>query len=510
MDSNQGHLNADALIVGAGPAGLACAIRLARRTERPLRIAVLEKSAHPGGHLLSGAVVRPEPLAALLDPRDFDALPLGPIVVRDSFHALFPSRSFRLPFVPPAMRMHGLPLVSAASLGKALAGIAESLGVEIFWGQTAESLVWKDGRVAGVRCGADSILSPAVVLADGPAGLLSREAYARFPNSRAANLQTHGIGFKEIVEIPPNPAAVGSVLHTFGHPLRLGHYGGGFIYHFDATHVAIGLVLALDYSDPSLHLHDLFRRWKRHPLVHSRIAGGRAVEYGSRLVPEGGWHSIPKLALPGASVVGDSAGLVDPLELKGIHLAVESGMAAADAILRGGSFGPDDVPSLASLRRSANYRAAFRAGLPFGMAAAGLSWLAGRSFPPGRIPQRDERLSFRPSHPIHPPSSGTVDGSPIDLGVDSDLFLARLRIRAGSCHVSIKNESACMDCFAAYDAPCTRFCPASVYEPAADSPAIQVRAENCLQCRCCTLKCPLDNIAWETPLHGAGPDYRDL
>ena len=511
MDANHGQFKTDALVVGAGPAGLACAIRLARRTERPIRIAVLEKSAHPGGHLLSGAVVRPEPLAALLDPRDFADLPLGPPVVRDSFHALSRSRSLRLPFVPPAMRMQGLPLVSAAALGRSLAKVAESLGVEIFWGQTADSIVWNGDRVAGVRCGADSILAPSVVLAEGPAGLLSREAFSRFPGSRAANLQTHGIGFKEIVEIPPNPSAVGSVLHTFGHPLGIGHYGGGFIYHFDAAHVAVGLVLALDYSDPSLHLHDLFRRWKRHPLVQSRIAGGRAVEYGSRLVPEGGWHSIPKLALPGAFVVGDSAGLVDSLELKGIHLAIESGMAAADAILEGRPLDLSGVPSLASLRRSANYRAAFRAGLPFGMAAAGLSWISGLSLPPGRVPQRDERLSFRPGHfSRNPPRSGTADASPLDLGVDSDLFLARLRVRAGACHIAIKNESACANCFAAYAAPCTRFCPAAVYEAAADSPTIRLRAENCLQCRCCTLKCPLDNIAWETPLHGVGPDYRDL
>jgi electron-transferring-flavoprotein dehydrogenase len=501
-------LKVDAVIVGAGPAGLACAIRLARSSAGALRILVLEKSAQPGGHLLSGAVLRPEALQSLLTLGEFAALPLGPVIVRDSFHALTPARSFRLPFVPPKMRMRGLPLVSAAELGRALAQIAATLGVEILTSQTADALIWEGDRVAGVATAGEAILAPVTVLAEGPAGLLSRELFARHPELRGPNLQTHGLGLKELVEIPVNAAAAGSVAHTFGFPLGLDVYGGGFIYHLDETHVALGLALALDYTDPSLHPHELFRQWKRHPFVQAHIAGGRAIEYGARLVPEGGWHSRARLDAPGAFVIGDSAGLVDTMELKGLHLAVESGMAVADAIRRGGPVRAEELPALEGLRRTANYRAAFRAGLPLGMAAAGLAWLTGGRLPWGRIAQRDERTCLRPAG-SPPPPRNAADGGPLDLGLDSDLFLAHLRHRAGSEHIEIKDAAKCRECFKTYAAPCLRFCPAAVYEAAEDGASIRIRAENCVQCRCCTLKCPFDNILWETPQHGVGPDYRN-
>ena len=507
MHSGQGHLKVDTIIVGAGPAGLACAIRLARASSSARSILVLEKSAQAGGHLLSGAVLRANALEKLLTPAEFTALPFGPVIVGDSFHALTPQRAFRLPFVPPKMRMKGLPLVSATALGRALARIAAGLDVEILYSQTVDALVWDGDRVAGVQAGEDIILAPATVLAEGPAGLLSRELSARHPEMRGTNLQTHGIGLKEVIEVPPAPAAVGTVAHTFGFPLGLDVYGGGFIYHVDATHVALGLALAIDYTNPAVYPHELFRRWKRHPFVQAHIAGGRAVEYGARLVPEGGWHSLGRLAAPGAFVIGDSAGLVDTMELKGLHLAVESGMAAADAILRGDDLRRADIPALAGLRRTANYRAAFRAGLPVGMAAAGLAWLSGGHIPWGRIPQRNERTCLHPGAPSSPPA-GAPDNGPLDLGVDSDLFLARLRVRADSKHIEIKDAATCRDCFRRYAAPCTRFCPAAVYE-AASGEAIRIRTENCVQCRCCTLKCPFDNILWKTPRHGVGPDYRD-
>jgi electron-transferring-flavoprotein dehydrogenase len=509
MNSTPAQLKTDVLIVGAGPAGLACAIRLARESAGTRHILVLEKSAHAGGHLLSGAVLRPEPLKSLLAPGEFAALPLGPVVARDSFHALTPRHAFRLPFVPPKMRMKGLPMVSAAALGRALAQIAASLGVEILTGQTADALVWEGDRVAGVQCENEHILAPFTVLAEGPAGLLSRELFNRHPELRGENLQTYGIGLKEIVEIPPHPEMTGAVAHTFGFPLGLEVYGGGFIYHSDATHVALGLALALDYADPAVYPHDLFRRWKRHPFVQAHIAGGRAVEYGARLVPEGGWHSRTRLAAPGAFVIGDSAGLVDTMELKGLHLAVASGMAAADAILRGGPLQEEDIPALAGLRRTPNYRAAFRAGLPVGMAAAGLAWLTGGRVPWGRMAQRDDRRSLRPLRPPAPPLEAG-DNGPLDLGLDSDLFLAHLRIREGSEHIEIRDPGLCLECFRTYGAPCTRFCPANVYEANGTQRAIRIRAENCVQCRCCTLKCPFDNILWETPLHGVGPDYAQM
>ena len=509
MSNPSESLKTDVLIVGAGPAGLACAIQLARQGGGSRQILVLEKSSRAGGHLLSGAVMRPDALQRLLTPAEYASLPLGPIVAGESYHALTPSHSFRLPFVPPNMRAAGLPMVSVSNLGKALANIASALGVEILTGQTADALVWDGERVAGVRCENNQILAATTVLAEGPAGILARECLHRRPEWRGANLQAHAIGLKELVEIPPRPAAVGTIAHTFGFPLGLGVYGGGFIYHPDETHVALGLAVALDYEDPATHPHELFRKWKRHPLVQSRIADGKAVAYGARLIPEGGWHSLVRFDSPEVFVIGDSAGFVDAMELKGLHLAVESGMATANAIVRGGPIRFEDVPSLDSLRRTANYRAAFRAGLPIGMAAAGLAWLANGRLPAGRIPQRDERACLRPANPSAPYPVAPENG-PLDLGLDSDLFLANLRVREGATHIRIANPATCATCAALYDSPCLRFCPANVYARPSDAPAIHVRAENCLQCRCCTLKCPFDNIQWETPRHGVGPDYRNL
>ena len=507
MQSTHAQLKVDGLIVGAGPAGLACAIRLARESNGSRQILVLEKSAQLGGHLLSGAVLRPEVLRTLLTPGEFASLPIGPAVVRDTFHALLPKGSVRLPFVPPRMRMKGLPLVSVSQLGRALGKIAADLGVEILTSQTADALVWEGDRIVGVETHDEQILSPATVLAEGPAGLLARELYARHPELLGPNLQTYALGLKEIIEIPENPEAVGAVAHTFGFPLDLGVYGGGFIYHLDATHVALGLAVAIDYADPATYPHALFRRWKRHPFVQRQIAGGKVVEYGARLVPEGGWHSLPRFETPGAFVVGDAAGLVDAMELKGLHLAVESGMAAANAILRGGSVRMEDMPSLEALRLTANYRAAFRAGLPVGMAAAGLAWVTGGLVPWGRLAQRDERACLRPAGGKTPPR-GEPDDGPHDLGLDSDLYLAHLRHRTGSEHIEIRDAVKCRECFRLYAAPCARFCPAGVYEADETAAAIRVRPENCVQCRCCTLKCPFDNIQWDTPQHGVGPDYR--
>ena len=216
---------------------------------------------------------------------------------------------------------------------------------------------------------------------------------------------------------------------------------------------------------------------------------------------------MARLDAPGAFVIGDSAGLVDTMELKGLHLAVESGLAAAAAILRGGPIRTEDMPALAGLRRTANYRAAFRAGLPVGMAAAGIAWLTGGRIPWGRLAQRDERTCLRPNGG-RPPAPAAPDNGPLDLGMDSDLFLAHLRQREGSEHIEIKDAAKCRECFRTFAAPCLRFCPAGVYEAAGDGGPIRIRAENCVQCRCCTLKCPFDNILWKTPRDGVGPDYR--
>lgn len=507
MSSND--LSVDVLIVGAGPAGLSCALHL-QRDGAARQVLVLEKSAQLGGHLLSGAVLRADPLRRLLTPEEMTSVPLGPLVGNESLYFLRPRRAWRLPWIPPPMRMRGLPLVSASALGRALGQMARARGVEILTSQTADQLLWSGDRVIGVRSGGEQIRAAVTVLAEGPAGRLTREVLERHPAIAGRNLQTHGLGLKEIIEIPPCPEMVGTAWHTFGFPLAASVYGGGFLYQFDEHHVALGLVMALDYTDPLLQVHESFRRWKRHPLVQRRIAGGKVMEYGARLVPEGGWHSLPQLQAPGVLLIGDTAGLVDAMELKGLHLAIESGMAAAEAIRGGQPLRLEHIPSAQVLRRTANFRASFRGGLGAGLGATALIWLTRGRLPFGCLPQRNERTCLHPLRrpvalPVSPPDQG-----PVDLGVDSDLFHARLRHHPAAEHIEIRDPALCRECFERFAAPCTRFCPAGVYEADSGAAAIRVRAENCLQCRCCTLKCPWDNILWETPHYGVGPDHRQM
>ena len=516
------RLETDVLIVGGGFAGLACAIRLARASEGKLSVMLLEKASRIGGHLLSGAVLRPRALDRLLTPEERGALPLGPVVVADHFHALLPGFSLRLPFVPPKMRMKGLPMLDVGAVARALAEIAAGLGVEIITSQTADALLWDGDRVAGVASDGDEIGAGCTVLAEGPAGLLAAELLKRNPALRGPNLQTYAVGVKEVLEVPADPDKTGRVLHTFGWPLPWSLYGGGFLYRTAPDRIALGLAVALDSTDPGFDPHELFRRWKTHPLIRRETAGGKPVAYGARLIPEGGWFSRTAPAAPGVRIVGDAAGLVDAMELKGLHLAIESGIDAADGILRdrglpvpADALPPGDgIPSLDGLRRTKNYRAAFRGGLPVGMGMAGLAWITRGLLPPGRIAQRDERHCLRPAKAA--PPAPRPESGPLDLGIDSDLYLANLSYRDGTpSHISIPDPSPCRDCIARYGAPCTRFCPAAVYERApdgapADAPPIRIRHENCLQCRTCTLKCPSDAIRWTTPVHGNGPDFRGL
>ena len=521
MTASPDRLETDVLVVGGGFAGLSCAIRLARASEGKLSVILLEKASRIGGHLLSGAVLRPAALDRLLTPEERAAIPLGPTVTADHFHALFPGFSVSIPFVPPKMRMKGLPMVEVGAAARALADVATSLGVEIITAQAADSLLWDGDRVAGVLSSGDEIGAGCTVLAEGPAGPLAAELLNRRSELRALNLQSYSLGIKEVVEVPPAPEKVGQVIHTFGWPLPWSLYGGGFVYRTAPDRIALGLAVALDSPDPRFDPHALFRRWKRHPLVRRALAGGKTLAYGARLIPEGGFYSLPARSAPGVRLVGDDAGLVDAMELKGLHLAIESGIEAADSILREQNLPlPPDalpadapLPSLDGLRRTKNYRAAFRGGLPVGMGMAGLAWITRGLLPPGRIAQRDERHCLRPLNPPLAATPPAADAGPLDLGIDSDLYLANLAYRESDPpHITIPDPAPCRECLKKYGAPCTRFCPAAVYDRAPDGmePPIRIRAENCLQCRTCTLKCPADAIRWTPPPNGNGPDFRNL
>lgn len=499
-------LDFDAVVVGGGVAGLACAIRLA---QGGAGVMVLEKSARAGGHLLSGAVMRTEALEKLLGAEGMGRMPLKARVAKEGFYGLLGGKaSVRLPFVPPKMRMEGLPMVSVSELGAALAKEAEAAGAEVVTGQTVDGLLWEGERVAGVRSGGEEIRARWTVLADGPAGVVTQEALARCPGAAGENPMSYALGIKELVELAEDDGRAGEAMHTFGHPLPWRMYGGGFVYHLDGRHVALGLAMALDDRDAGLNAHELFRAWKRHPRVQEHVAGGTVAGYGARLVPEGGWFSAVRGTVPGAKIVGDAAGWVDGMELKGLHLAVESGVAAAEAVLKGEE-GPGALPASAEgMRKTRNYRAGFRWGVPMGMGLAGMAWVTGGALPPGRWQLREERGAMRPLKGAGVEAKG--DGAGVDAGLDRDLFAANLKYReGGEGHIRLKDAEACRRCAEVYGAPCTRFCPAGVYERGEDG-TMRVRRENCLQCRTCRLKCPMDAIEWVTPQGGDGPDYKGM
>lgn len=518
------QFDADVLVVGAGPAGLAAAIAL-RRAAPALRVMVLEKARAVGGHLLSGAIVDLGPFRDLLPPDALAALPVAATVVRDTYRFLFPGRgSLRLPYVPPPMRDAGLALVDLPELARALAATAETLGVDVLPAQPADALVFQktgdatapdDSLLLGVRTGADLLTARHVVLAEGPGGPLAADVRGRFPALRAAQPASHALAIRELWAVPPRPDLVGTVAHTFGAPLGLRTYGGGFLYRLAPDRVVAGLAVALDAPMPP-GPQVLFEQWRRHRFVASWLRGGNRIGYGSRLIPEGGWPAIPD-ALQAANVtlLGDAAALVDPLALKGIQLDVQAALAAAARLAEAAARAPagtplvppnplrrDDLPFATALRQVRNHRAGFEHGLIPGLACAALGFLSG-----GRLPPR--QLALRGDLP--PPARPDTFVLPTHhAALESALADARLAApRPGTApHITLHDPALCDGC----PHPCYHFCPAATYAPAPEgtlplSAPPLVHAENCLHCHTCLLRCPRANIRWTPPAPPAGPNY---
>ncbi|MEO7432025.1 MAG: electron transfer flavoprotein-ubiquinone oxidoreductase [Dokdonella sp.] len=536
----------DVVTVGAGPAGLAFAIRL-KQLKPDIRVCVLEKASTVGAQILSGAVIEPEPLNELLPEWGRNPPPVCVPVTKDEFWFMRDStRAFKSPVTPPQMHNHGNFIVSLGALCAWLAPQAEALGVEIYPGFAAAEALFDDaGAVCGVRVGdmgvakdgshkagytqGIDIKAPITVFAEGCRGSVSKQLIARFALDKNADPQTYGIGIKELWQLPAGRVEAGKVMHTLGWPLNTSTYGGSFIYQLDQDRVAIGFVVGLDYADPLFRPWEAFQQFKNHTMIKALLDGGSIVSAGARALVEGGWQSLPKMEMPGALLIGDGAGLLNVPKIKGTHQAMRSGMLAAEHIAATETSQGYDAklrasPVMTELKKVRNIRPGFNKGLWAGLAnagwetaTAGLSpWTLRNHADWSSLHKIDatEAATRSDANAVSPEQPSYVDRTlaPRDrlAGV---YFAATEHDEDQPVHLHVADTSICVSrCAEEYGNPCQRFCPAGVYEIVDDGAGkrLQINAANCVHCKTCDIKDPYQIITWVTPEGGSGPNYRNL
>jgi electron-transferring-flavoprotein dehydrogenase len=528
----------DVVIVGAGPAGLAAAIRL-KQLAPDAAVCVVEKGGEVGAHILSGAVLEPRALNELIpDWRDRNA-PLTTPAQDDRFRFLTATRAFRLP-TPPQMHNHGNYIVSLGNVCRWLATQAEELGVEIYPGFAAAELLEEDGRIAGIATGDMGIgkdgqptanfargmelRASYTLFAEGCRGSLSQRLMARFNLRDGHDPQTYALGIKELWEIPAANHRPGLIEHSIGWPLDSRTYGGSFLYHFGDNLVSYGFVIGLDYRNPWLSPFDEMQRFKTHPEIRKHFEGGRRIAYGARALNEGGLQSIPRLTFPGGALIGDAAGFLNVPKIKGSHTAMKSGMLAAETLAEAlaGDRPAEPVGYEQKLRTSwvweelaaaRNIRPAFaKLGMWGGLLYAGIDTYLLRGKAPWTL------------HHAHPDNATLLDAQAAPritypkpdgvLSFDrlSSVFISNTNHEENQPpHLTLRDTSVPIAVnLARYAAPEVRYCPAGVYEiveAEAGKPHLQINAQNCVHCKTCDIKDPTQNIVWVTPEGGGGPNY---
>jgi electron-transferring-flavoprotein dehydrogenase len=537
----------DVVVVGAGPAGLAAAIRL-KQVAPDLSVVVLEKGAEVGAHILSGAVIDPVGLDKLLpDWRSDGETPVKQAVTADHFLWLGPAGSARLPnfLMPPLMSNHGNYIASLGDVCRWLAGKAEALGVEIFPGFAAVEVLYDaEGRVTGIATGdmgvgrdgrpkagfqrGMALNAKYTLIAEGARGSLAKQLIRRFDLDRDREPQKYGIGIKELWQVDPANHRPGLVQHSFGWPLDNRTGGGSFLYHFGEHLVAAGFVVHLNYRNPHLSPFQEFQRWKEHPAVAPTFAGGKRLGYGARAITEGGWQSVPKLTFPGGALIGCSAGFVNVPRIKGSHNAILSGMLAADRVAAAVAAGRahDEVAEYDSawraseigrdLRPVRNVKPLWsRFGTMIGVALGGLDmWTNTLGFSLfGTLkhgkPDYAATVPAADARPIaYPKPDGTLTFDRL-----SSVFVSNtMHEEDQPVHLKVRDlalqKSSEHDVFGG---PSTRYCPAGVYEWVEEGGLrYQINAANCVHCKTCDIKDPNQNIDWVPPEGGGGPNYRGM
>ena len=532
----------DVVIVGAGPAGLAAAIRLkqlAAEKGAEVSVCVLEKGSEVGAHILSGACLEPRALNELIPDWKEQGAPLDTPVTGDEFLYLTEARSFRLP-TPPQMHNEGNYIVSLGNVVRWLGQQAEALGVEIYPGFAAAELLQDEaGRVRGVATGNMGVTKAGeegpnfqpgmelhaklTLLAEGCRGSLTKIAMDRFKLREGVEPQTYGLGVKELWEIDPSRHVKGHVIHTIGWPMPSHTYGGSWLYMFGDNLVSVGFVVGLDYANPHLSPFEEMQRYKTHPAIRRFLEGGRRIAYGARALSEGGFQSIPKLVFPGGALIGDTAGFLNVPKIKGTHTAMKSGMVAAEAAfaaLQGGAEKPELGGYPERLRgswlwdelyRVRNIRPAFHWGLWPAMAYSALDTYLLRGRAPWTLGHKADHAALKPAAQCSPIKYPRPDGK-LTFDRLSSVFLSNTNHEEDQpAHLKLRDPAVAETVnLAVYGGPEQNYCPAGVYEyvPAADGrKKLQINAQNCVHCKTCDIKDPTQNIDWVTPEGGGGPNY---
>ena len=532
----------DVLIVGAGPAGLSAAIhlkQLAAKENKELSVCIIEKGAEVGTHLLSGAVLEPRAFEELFPNWVEMGAPLITKAQKDKFLFLTNSMAIPLPN-PPTMHNKGNYIISLGELARWMAGQAENLGVEIYPGFAgAELLIDETGCVRGVATGDQGIskkgertdaftqgvelVARQTIFAEGCRGSLTKQLFEKYKLRDGVDPQTYGLGIKEIWEIAPENFELGSITHTIGWPMDTMTYGGSWMYHYGKNLVSIGFVVGLDYQNPYLSPYEEFQRFKHHPAISKVLKGGKRIAYGARAINEGGFQSIPKLTFPGGMLIGDAAGFLNVPKIKGNHTAMKSGMVAAKAIFEhfNKSYDSNEVSGYTSMIKQSwiwkelelvrNIRPAFHFGLFFGMLYAAFDTFIMKGKAPWTFHNHADHSSPKKADECSKISYPKPDGVLSFDRLTSVSLTGTNHAEDQPSHLQLKNPALAIDVnYALYASPETRYCPAGVYEivkDASDKPALQINAQNCIHCKTCDIKDPMQNINWVTPEGGGGPNY---
>jgi electron-transferring-flavoprotein dehydrogenase len=532
----------DVVIVGAGPAGLAAAIR-AKQVAPDVSVCVLEKGSEVGAHILSGAVMDPRALTELIPDWQAKGAPLNTPVTRDRFLFLGEKGHLETPafLLPACFQNHGNYVVSLGNVCRWLGKQAEALGVEIFPGFAAAEVLYDGPAVKGVATGDLGInrkgektgaYQPGMELhgkytffAEGCRGHLGKQLEEKHRLRDGADPQVYGIGLKELWEVQPEKHQPGLVMHTAGWPLDASTYGGSFLYHLENGQVAVGFVVGLGYANPYLSPYEEFQRFKTHPAIQGFFERGKRVCYGARAITAGGLQSLPKLAFPGGALIGDNAGFLNASRIKGSHCAIKSGMLAAEAAceaLKAGRAGDELSAYPQAFKQSWLYEELYKArnfkpwmskGLYTGTLMVGIDQVVFRGKAPWTLHHKGpDHAQTRPAREFSPIAYPKPDGA-LTFDRLSSVFVSNTNHSEDQpIHLRLKDPRLPLRNLEEYAGPEQRYCPAAVYEfvDLDTQPRLQINAQNCVHCKTCDIKDPLQNIVWVAPEGGGGPNYPNM